>query len=229
MGFIFRRLVVLCVSATLLLLAFRQLNRPPNLLPPPTITSSDRITRPVKWNDIPQRYPVSSMISLPKGPPSAIPRIQHDFGVETEHHKERRLHRQRAVKEAFLHSWEGYKRHAWLQDEVTPVTGSFKNAFGTRGATLVDALDTLYIMGLHKDFDIALKGIKQIDFSTTAEPILNVFETTIRYLGGLLSAYDLSDKKHHILLDKAIELGDMLYSAFDTPNRLPITHWDWEK
>lgn len=133
------------------------------------------------------------------------------------------------MKEVFLHSWEGYKNHAWLQDEVTPVTGGYKNSFGRRGATLVDALDTLAIMGLDDEFKKALKGLKKIDFTTTAEPRVNLFETTIRYLGGLLSAYDVTDGKHHVLLDKAAELGDMLYCAFDTPNRMPITRWDWEK
>src|SRR5262245_6850899 len=210
MGFLFRRFVVLCVSATFFILAVRQLNRPiESPLPSPTDTSSERITRPVKWKDLPQRYPVSSMIAVPKNTPSPIPRIQHEFGVETEHNKAERLRRQKAVKDAFLHSWEGYKNHAWLQDEVTPVTGSFKNSFGSRAATLVDSLDTLLIMGLEDDFKLALKAVKHIDFSTTAEPVLNVFETTIRYLGGLLSAHDLSDRKHHILLDKAVELGDM--------------------
>lgn len=127
-----------------------------------------------------------------------------------------------------MHSWNGYKKHAWLQDQVTPVTGAFKNDFGKRGATLIDALDTLIVMGLDKEFLAAIKAVKKIDFTTSAVLNLNVFETTIRYLGGLLGAYDLSDSKQHVLLDKAIELGDMLYAAFDTPNRLPITRWDWE-
>jgi mannosyl-oligosaccharide alpha-1,2-mannosidase len=149
--------------------------------------------------------------------------------VETEHTKEQRLQRQAAVKDAFIHSWDGYRKHAWLHDEVMPVSGGFKNSLGNRGATLIDSLDTLLIMGLDEDFRKALKAVKKIDFSTSAEPILNVFETNIRYLGGLLSTYDLSEKKHRILLDKAVQLGDMLYGAFDTPNRLPVTRWDWQK
>lgn len=48
-----------------------------------------------------------------------------------------------------------------------------------------------------------------------------------RYLGGLLSAYDLS--KEQVLLLKAIELGDMLYAGFDTPNHLPGYWVDFEK
>ncbi|EAQ84271.1 hypothetical protein CHGG_10675 [Chaetomium globosum CBS 148.51] len=43
--------------------------------------------------------------------------------------------------------------------------------------------------------------------------------TTIRHLAGLLSAYDLSGEP--ALLEKAKELGNMLYMAFDTPNRMP--------
>lgn len=38
----------------------------------------------------------------------------------------------------------------------------------------------------------------------------SVFETTIRYVGGLLSAYELSDRQHSVLLQKAKELGDKL-------------------
>jgi len=226
MGPPLRRIVVLCVSAALLL-AFRQLSAP-NALPSPTFTSSTTIEHPVQWKNAPLRYPVPSMIALPKGKPQRMAKVQHDFGVETEHTKAERLRRQGAVRDAFLHSWQGYKKHAWLQDEVTPVSGGYKNDFGQRGATLVDALDTLVIMGLNEEFEHALKAIKRIDFTTAGAHKVNVFETTIRYLGGLLSAYDLSSAKHHILLDRATQLGDMLYAAFDTPNRMPVTRWNWE-
>ena len=225
---IIRRIAVLCISTTLLYLAFRQLMLDAGY-PLPTATSSTRVKGPVRWKDIPPKYTVASTIPLPTGTPSAIPRVQHEFGVETQHNKAERLHRQAAVKQAFLHSWNGYKKHAWLQDEVTPVTGGFTNGFGQRGATLVDSLDTLAIMGLDEEFEAALKAVKGIDFTTSAIPRLNVFETTIRHLGGLLSAYDVSEAKHRILLDKATELGDMLYAAFDTSNRMPIGRWDWEK
>lgn len=223
-----RRLVVLCVSATLVFLAFRQL-RPRVDLPLPTDTSSTKIVNPLVWKDIPLRFPVSSITPLPTGKPKPIPKIQHAFGAETPHSKEKRLQRQASVKEAFLHTWKGYKEQAWLQDEVTPVTGGYRNGFGQRGATLVDALDTLIIMGLDSEFVEAVRATKRIDFTTSAIYRMNVFETTIRFLGGLLSAYDLSHGKHHSLLVQATELGDMLYTAFDTSNRMPISRWDWEK
>lgn len=225
---VIRRIVVLCISATLLFLAFRQLT-PHDELPLPTSTSSRNIEHPVRWKDLPIRHPVHSFTSLPTGKSKPIPRIQHAFGVETTHNKEQRLLRQAAVKDTFLHTWKGYKKHAWLQDEITPVTGGFKNGFGQRGATLVDTLDTLIIMGLDSEFEKAVKAVSKIDFSTSATQRVNVFETTIRYLGGLLSAYDLCNGKHKTLLKQATELGGMLYAAFDTPNRMPITRWNWEK
>lgn len=84
-------------------------------------------------------------------------------------------------------------------------------------------------MELFDEFNDAVAALKTVDFSTCVLEELNVFETTIRYLGGFLAAYDLSGGKYNTLLDKAVELGDMLYMAFDTPNRMPITRWNWNK
>jgi mannosyl-oligosaccharide alpha-1,2-mannosidase len=78
-------------------------------------------------------------------------------------------------------------------------------------------------MGLYSEFELSVAAIDKIDFSTSKGDEINVFETNIRYLGGFLAAYDLSGNK--ILLNKATQLGDMLYKAFDTPNRMPITRW----
>jgi len=74
-------------------------------------------------------------------------------------------------------------------------------------------------MDLHDDFYLAAAAAVQLDWANTTETSVNLFETTIRHLGGLLSAYDLS--REPALLQKATELGNMLYMAFDTPNRLP--------
>ena len=183
----------------------------------------------VDWKAIPQRYPVESMIPLPHGTPAKIPKIQNEFGKETRAEKRTRLARLEAVRESFLHSYRGYQHFAWLQDEVTPLSAEYKNGFGGWGATLIDTLDTLWVMGLKKDFAIAVAAVEKIDFTSSDSSIISVFETTIRYVGGLLGAYDLSHAKYPILLQKAVELGDMLYAAFDTPNRMPITYWEWER
>lgn len=65
-------------------------------------------------------------------------------------------------------------------------------------------------MGMLDDFEEAVPEVGNINFNITEMDTLNLFETTIRYLGGLPGAYDLSDAKYPILLEKAKELGNML-------------------
>lgn len=183
------------------------------------------------WSDAFENHPVSlsEMKPLPSGKPiTRIPEIQAIFPTESGSRKSWRLKRLKAVKDAMLHSWGGYKTYAWKQDEVTPISKQHKNPFGAWGATLVDSLDTLWIMGMEEEFAAAVSALEDIDFSQSSQQVLNVFETTIRYLGGLLAAHDVSDGKYPILLNKAIAIGDMLYLAFDTPDRMPITRWNWQ-
>lgn len=52
-----------------------------------------------------------------------------------------------AVRDAFRHAWKGYKDYAWGHDELKPISKSFGEWFGL-GLTLIDALDTMWIMGL---------------------------------------------------------------------------------
>jgi len=188
---------------------------------------------PSSWRDFPEQYPVEplSMLTLPRGPDVDIPQIQFDFrpNAESATHRKERQRRLSAVKEAFQHSWNGYRKNAWLHDEVKPLSGLPSDPFGGWAATLVDTLDTLWIIGLQTEFEEAVDALHKIDFSKAAVKEINVFETTIRYLGGFLSAYDLSEGKYPLLLQKAEEVAELLYKAFDTPNRMPITRWDWKK
>ena len=185
---------------------------------------------PIHWSRMPDHFPVpsESIIPLPTGKPLSIPKIQFTFEEESNEERVVRESRLGEIKEAFEHSWAGYKKHAWLQDELVPVNGSARNPFCSWGATLVDALDTLWIMGMEEEFTDATNAVRQIDFTTSPRNDIPVFETTIRYLGGLLSAYDLSGGKYKVLLEKAIELADILMGSFDTPNRMPITYYYWK-
>ena len=173
-------------------------------------------------------YPVTSWIPLPTGKPAKITKLQHEFGPERPADKKERLERQAAVKASFVHSWEGYKKHAWLKDEVTPVVAGYVQSFGGWAATLVDTLDTLWMMDMKEEFEEALASLDKIDFGTTESEEINVFETTIRYMGGFLGAYDISDGKYPKLLEKALEVGNLVYGCFDTPNRMPVTRWKWK-
>ncbi|KAJ5216978.1 Class I alpha-mannosidase [Penicillium chermesinum] len=175
-----------------------------------------------------ERYPVRSYIPLPSKP-LPIPRIQYDFPEETKLERKVREKRKDAVKETFMHAWNGYKDRAWLRDEVSPQSGRFVDSFSGWGATLVDSLDSLVIMGLEDEFKLALEAIEQIDFTTTRSEDVNVFEIVIRYMGGFLAAHDLTHGKYPTLLQKAEELGDMIFNAFDTHNRMPQVRWEWTK
>jgi mannosyl-oligosaccharide alpha-1,2-mannosidase len=99
------------------------------------------------------------------------------------------------------------------------LSGTPKNPFGGWAATLVDSLDSLWLLGLQDEFKEAVRAVGRIDWAVSSSRTINLFETTIRHLGGLLGAHDLSGEP--VLLAKAAELGDMLLAAFDTPNRIP--------
>jgi len=148
-----------------------------------------------------------------RGARTQLKKIQFDFPPESPEQREIREQRRKAVKAGFEHAWKGYRQYAWGQDEVLPVTGGARNVFNGWGATMIDSLDTMVIMGLNKDFDDALEWIKT-KFSMSEEPTaqLQFFETVIRYLGGFLSSYDLTGEE--VLLEKAKELGDYMLNAF---------------
>ncbi|KAK0626370.1 family 47 glycosyl hydrolase [Immersiella caudata] len=174
-----------------------------------------------------RQYPIaeSEMVQPPQGPPISLERVQFSF-PRTAYTLDVKQHAQReAVKTAFKRCWDAYMEHAFPHDELMPVSLDGKDTFGGWSATMVDALDTLYIMGYTEEFAATLPAIGALDWSDTTLTSVNVFETTIRYLGGLLSAYDLSGEK--VILMKAVELGEMLYMAFDTPNHFPPFWFDF--
>jgi mannosyl-oligosaccharide alpha-1,2-mannosidase len=204
-------------------------NPRPNAAPPADGSALSSSIEAIYWTKLPEKFPVpsQSLIKLPRGKPQTIPKIQHKFEAEDAAAKKDRLAKLEKIRAVFKKSWDGYREYAWLHDELKPESGTFKDPFAGWGATLVDGLDTLWIMGLKKEFDEAVKAVDSINFRTTHRADIPLFETTIRYLGGLLAAYDISGKKYKNLLDKAVELAEVLMSTFDTPNRMPETYYYW--
>ncbi|XP_053566763.1 mannosyl-oligosaccharide 1,2-alpha-mannosidase IA [Bombina bombina] len=125
------------------------------------------------------------------------------------------------IKEMMQFSWDNYKRYAWGLNELKPIQkqGHSSNLFGNiQGATIVDALDTLFIMEMKDEFKEAKEWVeKNLEFNVNAE--VSVFEVNIRFVGGLLSAYYLSGDE--IFRRKAVELGEKLLPAFNTPTGIP--------
>ncbi|CAL8070234.1 unnamed protein product [Calicophoron daubneyi] len=122
------------------------------------------------------------------------------------------------VREATLDSWNAYKEHAWGLDELRPISQTGRIWMGT-ALTMVDSLDTLWIMNLRHEFAKARQWItEKLKFDLNDDHI-NVFEITIRVLGGLLSAYSLSEER--VFLEKAETLGSKLQATFDSQSVLP--------
>ncbi|KIH52409.1 glycosyl hydrolase family 47, partial [Ancylostoma duodenale] len=91
--------------------------------------------------------------------------------------------RQRAVVEAFKHAWKGYHKFAWGHDQLKPVS----------------------------EAEQATEWIRD-SLSFEKDNYVNLFETTIRTLGGLLSAYHLTGDR--MFVTKAEDLGERLMAAF---------------
>ncbi|VTJ78638.1 Hypothetical predicted protein [Marmota monax] len=65
---------------------------------------------------------------------------------------------------------------------------------GLNGATIIDSLDTLYLMELKEEFQEAKAWVENyFHLNVTGEASL--FEVNIRYIGGLLSAFYLTGEE----------------------------------
>ncbi|RMZ79187.1 hypothetical protein DV738_g3550, partial [Chaetothyriales sp. CBS 135597] len=144
--------------------------------------------------------------------------------------------RQEAVKEVFTTSWDGYEKYAWGMDEYHPISKKGRNMVeGGFGWMIVDALDTAMIMNLTSRVVKAREWIAT-SLTYTANHDVNTFETTIRMLGGLLSAQFLSTQYPHLApitdddvnqpgedlyIEKATDLADRLLGAYESPSGIP--------
>ncbi|KAJ3533273.1 hypothetical protein NM208_g2554 [Fusarium decemcellulare] len=138
-----------------------------------------------------------------------------------------------AIVDAFRFSWDKYEKYAAPHDTLKPVTKTYEDDRNGWGATAIDGLSTAIIMNEAVIVNKILQQIAATDFTVTSVPDqpISLFETTIRYLGGLLSAYDLLSgpykhlvKQPHLvktLLEAAVTLADRLSIAFDTPSGIP--------
>jgi len=144
--------------------------------------------------------------------------------MEAEVTSERRKH----VKSMMADAWSAYSEHAFGYNELKPVSrkGHSPQYFGSlKGASLVDALDTLILMNMTKEVAQARSWIEHdLVFDGIATVQVSTFEVCIRFLGGLLSAFALTGDV--LYKDKALDLGRRLIPAFDTPTGLPMSTID---
>jgi hypothetical protein len=123
------------------------------------------------------------------------------------------------VRAETLHAWKGYHQYAWGHDELRPLSHSSRDWHAEPLLlTPVDALDTLLVMRLDAEANDARKLIDE-HLSFDQDSFVKVFEITIRELGGLLSAYQLTRDAR--LLALASDLGRRLLPAFNSPTGMP--------
>ncbi|OQE30162.1 hypothetical protein PENFLA_c003G08811 [Penicillium flavigenum] len=214
-----RQILGACLGTFLLLLLYRCHRTNDGILLTTASQDASKATLNIEinsnslWRKLPVRHPVAEVQPLPVTLPQTLPKVQSADSKVSRLNLDSQTSRQTASL-------------AWGADELAPLSSSLRNKWGW-GATLIDNIDTLWIMRMHDEFKKAVAAVTHIKFDDTQSPEINTNEVNIHLLEGLLVAFDLSaDAK---LLGKAIELGDMLYTAFDTPNRMPIIHWNARK
>ncbi|CAE6459936.1 unnamed protein product [Rhizoctonia solani] len=124
--------------------------------------------------------------------------------------------------EMFKSAYQSYKSFAWGHDSLAPLTNGYIDDRNGWGATIVDSLSTMHIMGLEDLFKEGVEFTLSIDFSSSkTNSTVSLFESTIRYIGGILSAYELDGRKDRRLVDKAQELADKLVHSWVDDNDIP--------
>ena len=195
-------LVVLCVLLVLVNIAqipwypvqYRYVMNLPHVERPPrrfeTPTSQPR--SPANRNQA--EKPVRVFVDRKRGPIYARPFPKLQVDVE----------KREAVKDAFLFAWNKYKEFAWGADFLKPLSKGRQNVF-SGGLSITDALDTLIIMGLDKEYEL---GKEWVEKEFTMNGNYSVFEIVIRHLGSFLACYQL--KGDRVFLDKARYIGDAI-------------------
>ncbi len=126
------------------------------------------------------------------------------------------------VRAAFQHAWHGYREYAWGHDDLDPLSRKPRDWYGVPLLmTPVDAYDTMLLMGLHADAADAKRLILE-RLSFDQDISVQVFEVTIRLLGGLLAAYQMDGDPRFLHL--AADLGDRLLPAFRSPTGMPFRY-----
>lgn len=122
-------------------------------------------------------------------------------------------------------AWRNYVALAFGHDQIKPVSGGHEEFFAPGhpvGLTIVEALDTLWLMELDDELAQGVDWIRaNLRFDIDAP--FQVFETNIRMVGGLLSGYHCTREPR--LLELAADLADRLLPAFTrSPSGVPYRY-----
>ena len=117
------------------------------------------------------------------------------------------------VKETFNKAWNDYKSICFGQDELFPNGKRCRNWIGL-GLTIIDAIDTMYIMNYNYDeFNVAKEFISNtLNFNKNVS--VSFFETIIRCIGTMITLFDFTNDE--LYLNHLRILMDNLLPAFNT-------------
>lgn len=122
------------------------------------------------------------------------------------------------IKAEMLRAWHAYKKYAWGYDVLMPLSKKGYNWYKeTLGISPIDAYSTLAVMGLEQEAKEIEEYALSLDWDRDIS--VQVFEVNIRILGGLLAMYDHTKNSH--ILGKAIDFGNRLLPAFNSPTGIP--------
>ncbi|KAA6401988.1 MAG: putative Mannosyl-oligosaccharide 1,2-alpha-mannosidase [Streblomastix strix] len=173
----------------------------PLLIAAQTIISGGKKTTTVDFSETRILYSVADITESP--PIRRWPQLQNETLCEE---------RRSAIRDAFQCAWESYTRDAWGNDEVKPLTRTNSNWLGGFGTTIIDSISTMKIMGLDSQYEKAKEWVSQMEMYRNT--ITSLFETGIRILAGLISAYDMTGEL--MFLKKAEQIGDILITNYET-------------
>ncbi|XP_017076180.2 LOW QUALITY PROTEIN: mannosyl-oligosaccharide alpha-1,2-mannosidase IA [Drosophila eugracilis] len=127
------------------------------------------------------------------------------------------------IREMMLHAWRNYAQVVWGTNEFRAISGRVHvgSDFGSYklGATIIESLDTLHLMGLEKELKRSRDWIdKSFTLDRVDEP-LSVFVLTSRLLCPMLTLYSLTGDPFY--KEKAIHIADKILPAFDTSTGIP--------
>ncbi|CAF0866549.1 unnamed protein product [Rotaria sordida] len=155
--------------------------------------------------------------------------VSHVYSNEGQFSTQKRLQYKNHVKQMFYHAYDSYLKYAYPYDELRPLTCDGYDTWGSYSLSLVDAIDTLAVLGNNTEFARVYTLIQNLDIERDIN--VSVFETNIRVIGGLLSAHLLAKRMNVSvnstwpctgpLLDLAVSLADKLLPAFDTETGIP--------
>jgi hypothetical protein len=129
-----------------------------------------------------------------------------------------------AIRRAFTHAFGAYLSVADGQDILHPLTRTGSEDLCKMGMTLIDSIGTLLIMNVPQAYEHVRKWVdEQLPFmlGNGKQENINLFETTIRIIGGLLSAYDLTGDAMYAERASQVMAAMVAAGPFKTASGIP--------